>query len=112
MLDENLTCAGSFFPCLSFNHQQFWFCLSGLHLNQTRLLLRSFLGRLHDEAIDALRRQASEKRQGAKSRSGWGGLAAAFSSELPLSTLPPELLPRLDCNAHHHGFCPQQLAVA
>jgi len=26
-----------------------------------------FLGRLHDELLDALRRQASEKRQGAKS---------------------------------------------
>ena len=31
-----------------------------------------FLGRLHDEAIDGLWRQASEKRQGTKSRAGWG----------------------------------------
>jgi len=23
-----------------------------------------------------------------------------------------DFMPRLDCNAHHHGFCPQQLTVA
>jgi hypothetical protein len=42
--------------------------------------------RLHDEPLDALRRQASEKRQGTKSRSGWGGLAVArYDPKLPTS---------------------------
>jgi len=30
----------------------------------------------------------------------------------PLSTVPAEILSRRFRNAHHHGFCPQQLAVA
>jgi len=47
-------------------------------------LLCRFLGCLHDELLDALRRQASEKRQGTKSRSGWGGLAAVrYGPKLP-----------------------------
>jgi hypothetical protein len=37
------------------------------HGSECRLLCR-FLGRLHDAAIHARRRQASEKRQGTKSR--------------------------------------------
>jgi hypothetical protein len=28
------------------------------------------------------------------------------------SPADPGMLPGLDCNAHHHGFWPQQLAVA
>ena len=41
-----------------------------------------FLGRLHHEAIHAPQRQASEKRQGTKSRAGRGGLAAALYGDL------------------------------
>jgi hypothetical protein len=39
------------------------------------LLLCRFLGRLDDESIHALRRQASEKRQGTKSRESWAPAA-------------------------------------
>jgi hypothetical protein len=35
-----------------------------------------FLRCLYDAPLDARRRQVSGKRQGTKSRSGWGGLAA------------------------------------
>jgi hypothetical protein len=40
------------------------------------LILCRFLGRRHDEAIHALWRPASEKRQGTKSREVGGGGAA------------------------------------
>src|ERR1700730_7210633 len=47
-----------------------------------RPLLCRFLGRLHHKTIHALPRQASEKRQGTKSRAGRGGFAAAIYGDL------------------------------
>jgi hypothetical protein len=38
--------------------------------------------------------------------------SAAVRLRSPLSTVPAEILSRRFRNAHHHGFCPQQLAVA
>ena len=39
-------------------------------------------------------------------------ISAAVRLRSPLSTVPAEILSRRFRNAHHHGFCPQQLAVA
>ena len=41
-----------------------------------------FLGRLHHKTIHALLRQASEKREGTKSRAERGGFAAAIYGDL------------------------------
>src|SRR5262249_22984420 len=38
--------------------------------------------------------------------------SAAVRLRSPRSTVPAEILSRRFRNAHHHGFCPQQLAVA
>src|SRR6516164_5254853 len=38
--------------------------------------------------------------------------SAAVRLRSPLSTVPAGILSRRFRNAHHHGFCPQQLAVA
>jgi len=45
-------------------------------------LVCRFLGRLHHKTIHAQLRQASEKRQGTKSRAGRGGFAAAIYGDL------------------------------
>src|SRR5258708_14710089 len=46
------------------------------------LFMCRFLGRLHHETIEALGRQASEKRQGTKSRAGRGSRSEEHTSEL------------------------------
>jgi hypothetical protein len=71
------------------------------------LHLFRFIGRLHDEPLDALWRQASEKRQGTKSRSGWGFAAARYWDLRRIKdwslTSPKEKLIKIGAKFVSHG---------